>query len=147
MPTLRNEADRKALVKRLAGVTPESKARWGRFDAPRMMCHLGDALEEALGRRTVPRHGPMILRHFPMKHLAIHVIPMPKGAKAPPELLAPEPGDFEANRRRVLECIEAVGTMPSGKAPNHFLFGEMTSGRWSSLAWKHIDHHLRQFNQ
>ncbi len=50
MPTLRNEAARKTLLERLGRVTPESKAQWGRFDAPRMMCHLGDALDEALGR-------------------------------------------------------------------------------------------------
>ena len=88
MATLRDAAGRKALVERLGRVTPESKARWGRFDAARMMCHLGDALDEALGRRTIPRQGPAVLRHFPVKHLAIYVVPMPKGAKAPRELLA-----------------------------------------------------------
>jgi len=145
MPTLRNEADRKKLAERLGRVTPQSKPRWGRFDAPRMMCHLGDALEEALGRRAVPRRGPALLRHFPMKHLAIYAIPMPRSAKAPRELLAEDPGDFEANRRRVLEGIEGVAAMTSGKAPNHFLFGKMTCEQWNCLAWKHIDHHLRQF--
>lgn len=49
MATVRNEADRKGLVERLGRMRPESKAQWGQFDAPRMMCHLGDALEEALG--------------------------------------------------------------------------------------------------
>lgn len=145
MATLSNEADRKGLVERLGRVTRESKARWGQFDAARMMCHLGDALEEALGRRSVPRSGPAMLRHFPMKHLAIHVIPMPKGAKAPQELLAETPGDFEANRRRVLEEIERLAGQQEGPGPEHFLFGRMTYGQWNALAWKHIDHHLRQF--
>ena len=145
MPTLRTEARRKELVERLARVTPESKARWGRFDAPRMMCHLGDALEEALGRRTVPRQGPAMLRHFPVKHLAIYVVPMPKGAKAPRELLAEAPGDFETNRRRVAEGIEQLAALPRGNGPDHFLFGRMTQEHWNALEWKHIDHHLRQF--
>jgi len=147
MPTLRNDADRKGLLERLQRVTPESKPQWGQFDAPRMMCHLGDALEEALGRRKVPRSGPAMLRHFPMKHLAIHVIPMPKGAKAPRELLADAPGDFEANRRRVLDAMDQVGTRPHGPGPDHFLFGRMTNEQWSCLQWKHIDHHLRQFGK
>jgi hypothetical protein len=151
MPTLRNEADRKALVERLARVTPESRAQWGRFDAPRMMCHLGDALDEGLGRRTIPRLGPglgpALLRHFPVKHLAIYVVPMPKGAKAPRELLAEEPGDFETNRRRVVAAVEEMAAMPSGRAPDHFLLGSMSYGQWNALGWKHIDHHLRQFNQ
>jgi hypothetical protein len=145
MATLRNEADRKGLLARLARVRPESKAQWGRFDAARMMCHLGDALDEALGQRVVPRSGPAMLRHFPMKQLAIYAIPMPKGAKAPRELLAEEPGDFEANRRRVVDAIEKMAGMPEGKAPDHFLFGEMSYGQWNCLVWKHVDHHLRQF--
>ncbi len=145
MPTLRTEARRKELVERLARVTPESKAQWGRFDAPRMMCHLGDALEEALGRRIVPRQGPAMLRHFPVKHLAIYVVPMPKGAKAPRELLAEAPGDFEANRRRVTQGIAEIAALPPGKAPDHFLLGSMTDAHWNALTWKHIDHHLRQF--
>lgn len=145
MPTLRNAADRRGLLERLQRVKPEAKAQWGRFDAGRMMCHLADALEEALGRRRVPRSGPAVLRHFPMKHLAIHVIPMPKGAKAPRELLAEAPGDFEANRRRVMEGIEQVGAMREGRGPDHFLFGKMSWTQWNCLQWKHTDHHLRQF--
>jgi Protein of unknown function (DUF1569) len=145
MGTLRNAEARKGLVERLGRVRPESQAQWGRFDAPRMMCHLGDALDEALGRRTIPRSGPAMLRHFPMKQLAIRVIPMPKGAQAPRELLAEEPGDFEVNRRRVVEGIERIAAMPGGKGPNHFLFGRMSYDQWNCLAWKHIDHHLRQF--
>jgi hypothetical protein len=145
MGTLQNAADRAALLERLVHVTPESKARWGTFDAPRMMCHLADALEEALGKRTVPRSGPALLRHFPMKHLAIYAIPMPKGARAPRELLAEEPGDFEASRRRVLAGVEQIASL-RGRAPDHFLFGCMTYDQWNVLGWKHIDHHLRQFD-
>ena len=146
MPTLRNDVERKALLERLGRVTAESKAQWGRFDAPRMMCHLADALDEALGRLVVPRHGPAMLRHFPMKQLAIYLIPMPKGAKAAPELLAEEPGDFEANRRRVTEAIRQIAQRAPGKGPNHFIFGAMSWEQWNRLEWKHIDHHLRQFD-
>ncbi|MFP5227439.1 MAG: DUF1569 domain-containing protein [Acidobacteriota bacterium] len=147
MPSLGNEADRSGLLERLARVTPESRPRWGQFNAGRMMCHLADSLDEALGRRSLPRSGPGMLRHFPMKHLAIYVIPMPKGAKAPRELLAEEPGEFEANRQRVVEAITVVAERPSGPAPDHFLFGRMSCRQWNSLAWKHIDHHLRQFGE
>jgi len=146
MPTLRNEADRTGLVERLRRVTPDAKPKWGSFDAPRMICHIGDALDSAVGELAVaPTGGPWMLRHFPIKHLALYVIPMPKGAKAAPELLARTPGDFEADRRRVVEGIERVASAPQGTGPTHFLFGEMTCDQWNALNWKHIDHHLRQF--
>jgi hypothetical protein len=145
MTTLRNEADRKGLVARLAQLRPESRARWGNLDAPRMMCHLRDALDSALGTLPVPPMGPPILRHFPMKHLALYVIPMPKGAKSPPEMLRTPPGDFEDDRARVLERMEQIATAPSGPGPEHFIFGPLTIDQWNALNWKHIDHHLRQF--
>jgi Protein of unknown function (DUF1569) len=145
MPTLRNEADRKRLVERLGRVTPATRAQWGSLDAPGMMCHLGNSMDAAQGKLQVTPGGPWMLRHFPMKHLALYVIPMPKGAKAPRELLAPAPGGFEADRRRVVEGIARMAAMPGGPGPVHFLFGAMTYDQWNALNWKHIDHHLRQF--
>jgi hypothetical protein len=146
MPTLRNVAERKALVARLGRVRPEAKAQWGALDAPRMVCHLGDALDSGLGELQVPAGmGPWVLRHFPVKHLALYVVPMPKGAKAPKELLGTAPGDFESDRRRVLEGIERLAGAPEGWGPEHFLFGPLRNDEWNALNWKHIDHHLRQF--
>jgi hypothetical protein len=111
-----------------------------------MVCHLGNALDSAVGELEVmPTGGPWMLRHFPMKHLALYMIPMPKGAKAAPELLARTPGDFEEDRRRVVEGMERLAAAPGGPGPVHFLFGPMTVDQWNALNWKHIDHHLRQF--
>jgi hypothetical protein len=125
MPTLRNEADRKGLVERLGRLRPDAKAQWGSFDAP--------------------PSGPWVMRHFPVKHLAVYVVPMPKGAKAPRELLTRAPGNFEADRRGVLERMERVAARPKGIGSTHFLFGALTNDQWNALSWKHIDHHLRQF--
>jgi hypothetical protein len=140
--------DRKELVQRLGRVQRETKAQWGSLDALRMMSHLSDALDSALGRLDAGLTGgpgPAMLRHFPMKHLALYVIPMPKGAKAPRELLARAPGDFEEERQRVIERIEMLAVTPRGDGPAHFLFGPLTNDEWNALNWKHTDHHLRQF--
>lgn len=145
MPSLRNEKDRRGLVERLEKVRPEAKAQWGSFDAPRMMCHLNDSLVAGFGELSVPRRGPAVFRHFPLKHLALYVVPMPKNAKAPKELLARAPGDFEEERRRLLEGMERMAAMPEGPGPEHFLLGAMSYDQWNTLNWKHIDHHLRQF--
>lgn len=145
MPTIRNEAQRNELIARLERLRPDARPQWGSFDAPRMLAHLAAALDEGLGARTVPAQGPPILRHFPMKHLALSVIPMPKGARAPADLLPPAPPDFEAERRAVVERIERAAAAPSGAGPNHWLFGTLTLDQWNALHWKHIDHHLRQF--
>lgn len=146
MGTLRIEAQRRALAERLARLRPETPARWGSLDARRMVCHLADALDAGLGRLAVRRgRGPGILRYFPMKQLAIYVVPMPRGAQAPQELLATAPGEFERDRQRVVEGMEFSATAAPEAAPEHFLLGRMTMQQWNAMQWKHIDHHLRQF--
>jgi len=149
MPSLRNEKDRRELVERLNRVTPAAKAQWGSLDAPKMMVHLRDSLEAGLGKLQVGRHGPAAFRRFPLKHLAIYVVPMPKGARAARELLARGAGDFqldfEEERRQLVAGMEQMATMPKGPGPEHFLFGAMSYDQWNRLNWKHIDHHLRQF--
>jgi hypothetical protein len=85
-----------------------------------MMCHLSSALDEGLGALEVPPSGPWVLRHFPVKQLAVYVVPMPKGAKAPGELLTRTPGDFEADRRGVLERMERCGGEAEGDGVDAF---------------------------
>jgi hypothetical protein len=145
MPSLRNEKDRQELVERLHTVMVGTKPQWGSLDAPRMMCHLNDSLGAGLGKLEVPRKGPAAFRHFPLKHLAIYVVPMPKNAKAPKELLARSPADFAEERRQLLQGMEQMAAMPKSAGPEHFLLGAMSYDQWNILNWKHIDHHLRQF--
>ena len=145
MGTLRRELDRKSLAERLGQLRPEARAQWGAFDAPRMLRHVADALDAGLGRLAVAPRGPAAFRYFPLKHLAVYVVPMPKSAKAPPELLAAEPGDFAANRQRILAAMEEAALRGSRSEPRHFLLGPLSPAQWNRLHWKHIDHHLRQF--
>jgi len=70
---------------------------------------------------------------------------MPRGAKAPAELLPGSSGDFEAERRGVVERLERAAALPRGAGPAHFLFGAMTTDQWNALTWKNIYHHLRLF--
>ena len=145
MPTLRDESVRRRMAARLERVTPDAKAQWGTLDAPRMICHLLDSLDSGLGAFPAPPSGPRVLRHFPLKQLALYVVPFPKGAKAPRELFTAAPGDFEADRRGVVERMERMAAAPRGHGPVHFIFGPLTNEEWNALHWKHMDHHLKQF--
>ena len=101
----------------------------------------------ALGELPVRPKNKRAFQTFPLKHLALYVIPFPKGAPTAPELLAGQPGDFEADRARLRALLEQFGTGPEeGPGPAHPLFGPLSRKEWGVLVYKHTDHHLRQFS-
>ncbi len=145
MPTLRDESVRRSLAARLERLTPDMKAQWGSLNAPQMLSHLVDSLDSGLGALPIPPSGPRVLRYFPFKHLALYVLPLPKGANAPRELFTSAPGDFDLDRKGVVERMERLAALPPGNGPVHFIFGPLNNEEWNALHWKHTDHHLRQF--
>lgn len=145
MPSLRDETARKQLVQRLQNLTPAAKPKWGGMDAPRMLCHVGDALAMGLGELSTKPLNRKLFHHFPVKHLILYVFPFPKGAPTAPELLSSAPANFDADRQRVLESINRLAATPTAQGPEHPFFGPLTNEEWNALQWKHIDHHLKQF--
>jgi hypothetical protein len=145
MRTLRDEAVRKEIVTRLQNLTPTTKPKWGRLDAHHALCHLSDTFAMSLGEVAVRSMNRKAFQLFPLKHLILYVLPFPKGAPTPPELVATVPGNFDADRQRVLEQINRLAAAPNGKGPAHPFFGPLTNDEWNALQWKHIEHHLKQF--
>ena len=145
MPSLRDDETRSALIHRLQQLTPTAKTKWGRFDAPRMLCHLNDALACSLGDIKTRSFNRKVLQHFPLKHLFLYVVPFPKNAPTAPEFLSSNPSTFESDRQRLVSLMDRLAATPKGCGPEHPLFGRMTNDEWNVLQRKHIDFHLKQF--
>ncbi len=145
MPSLRDEAVRGDLIERLRRLTPTTKANWGKFDAPHMICHLSDTLSAGLGNVSAAPLNKPAFQHFPLKHLIIYLFPFPKGAPASPEFLTSSPQDFDTDRMRLISLIERMAATRKTSGATHPLFGPLTNDEWNALQWKHIAHHLKQF--
>jgi hypothetical protein len=62
-------------------------------------------------------------------------------------LIVSEERDFSVERHRLQEWVDrfaAAGPEGCTRHP-HCFFGPMTPSEWSTMAYKHLDHHLRQF--
>ncbi len=145
MASLRDEPVRKELIRRLLTVRATTEPRWGRLDAPHMICHLGDMLAISLGELPAESMNRKAFQRFPLKHLVIYVLPWPKGAPSAPEQRSTAPGDFDADRRRLIERMERFAATPRTKGPAHPLFGPLSNDQWNCLHARHIGHHLKQF--
>jgi hypothetical protein len=147
MQSLREPADRAAILARLDGLEPSSRRQWGGMDAGQMLCHIADQLRMALrDEPTAPPSGP--LRFAPMRYLAIHVLPWPRGkAKAPAEAFTTGATNWAADRAKVRELIERFGQASDAElAPTNPIFGPLSAHDWAVLSYRHLDHHLRQFS-
>jgi len=148
MFNLKDAACRANLAERLSKIQDESLPKWGKFSVPAMVCHLADTLEMAAGLRPVAAVPvPAMMRYFPLKHLILYVLPMPKGLPTAPELLVTVPSEWAADCRRVQELLKLVGELPKGQGAPHPAFGRLSNDEWKVLQARHMDHHLRQFGQ
>lgn len=146
MKTLHDRVERAAILDRLARLSPQSPRQWGTMTVGEMVGHLSKAAEMALGELPTRPKGPRAFRHFPLKHLVLYVLPMPKGAPTARELVVPASGDFVTDVARLRALVERLGATPlDAPGPSHPLFGPLSTREWGVLARKHMDHHLRQF--
>lgn len=143
--SLSNARARQELLDRLDRLSPEAKARWGRMTARQMLAHLVDWMLMAKGElKTAAKNLP--LRYPVLKQLVIYWLPFPKGVPTAPELVSRAPLEWAIERDALRHHILSFGS-PDPKAmwPDHPAFGKLTPRAWAVLAYRHTDHHLRQF--
>lgn len=146
MPTFWDTATRDALCRRVARLSSESPASWGRFTAAQMVAHLNDAMRMATGELPVaPKKLP--LRYFPLKQLVLYVLPFPKSAPTAPELLARcDAADLRTEQAEFTKiAARTAARSASDRWPDHPAFGTMSHKAWGKLIDKHTEHHLKQF--
>ncbi len=140
-----------SLVARLRSLEPDQPRRWGTLSAGEMLCHLGDSHEAALGVRVpvgrvpVERHRPL-LKWFGLRAPWRWPKGMPTRPGIDPHRQGTRPGEFEADRTRVIATLQRIAAADRAElGVAHVVFGLMTLDDWHRWAARHVDHHLRQF--
>lgn len=139
-----------SLLARLGRLTPGAPRRWGTLTPAEMLCHLGDASDSVLGRRVPPGSPPSGAPRPVLKWVALYLpIPWPRGVETRPGVNprreGTRPGDFGRDRGRVVAGLTALAAADRELQAFHFLFGPMSPRDWHRWAYRHVDHHLRQF--
>jgi uncharacterized protein with PQ loop repeat len=148
--TLADSHCRTKLLGRVKALRPDSARRWGRMTAHQMVCHLSDCNRVALGEVvvTVP---PTRLPRAVVKWVSLYTpLPWPAGLPTNPELdqdvAGTRPGDFARDVAALEATVERLASRSGrGDWARHPDFGEMSEGDWYRWAYRHMDHHLRQF--
>lgn len=138
---------RDAVRRRVESLTPANERRWGRMTVTQMLRHLDGAQSLVLENDEFP---PMRRQSGLIKILALKTpLPWPKGVPTGRDPLADEVPlqEFEAYRDRVARGIGRFGDWTKDHdTPVHPVFGDLSTWEWLRWAYKHADHHLRQFS-
>ena len=137
------------LIGRIRGLRPDTRPEWGRMDVAQMLAHCCVGYEITY-EDVHPRPGPVkrfLLRTL-VKPGVVGEKPYPRNAPTAPVFRVRGERDFERERDRLIGYLERTrdlgGDAFEGRDyPN---FGPLTRREWSTMFYKHLDHHLTQFS-
>lgn len=146
MKSVFDAAVQQELTERMTSLTPTSKALWGKMNLSQMLRHGALCDDMYLGRLPVKRVliGRLIGK-FVLKQVLKDEEPFRKNSPTSPSLQTPvDEGDFNLLREAWLTRIREYNQFNNPRFIHPF-FGPMTKEQIGYVAYKHADHHLRQF--
>lgn len=147
MKNIFNQNDYLELTNRISALSETNTANWGIMNLDQMLLHCTEQLKLALGENSSKPQGPRFMKSSLAKWFIFSTIPWPKGANTPREMnieiLDFTLSDLETEKRNLVLYLENIKKQTSLKP--HPFFGVLSQKEWARLIYKHIDHHLRQF--
>ena len=146
MKTVFDDELRKDLIARIGTLSEESLPRWGKMHVGQMIRHCTAWEEMVAGKRKFRRvFLGRLVGKLALRSLIGNDTPLKHGIPTLKELRITDVNvDVEAEKAKWITLIEENARNPN---PNfvHPFCGRMTVGQIGRMAYKHTDHHLRQF--
>ncbi len=132
---------------RLTRLSAESQRQWGKMNASQMLAHCSGFMEMAAGQTSPPRTWFGYIFGRLAKRSVLSDAPIRRNMPTDRSLMVNGERDFASERQRLalyMDRFTAGGPEQFTRHPHSF-FGPMTPEEWAIMAYKHLDHHFRQF--
>jgi hypothetical protein len=146
MKTVFDKATRDELITRIGTVTENSTAQWGKMRVDQMLRHCSGWEEMIFGNEIYKQ--AFIGRLFgkmALQALLKDEKPLRRNTPTTPQLRMEQSYDVASERTKWITLLQGYADF-SRQEFTHPFFGKMTKEQIGYLAYKHSDHHLRQFN-
>ena len=146
MKTVLDQATRDELISRINTIDGDKTARWGKMNVYQMLkhCTLWDEWMHSAKKNKQAFVG-MLFGKMALKSVLKDDSPLRHSTPTLPELrIKEQSGDIAAEKKKWISLIEQYAGY-SNPGFVHTFFGKMTKDQVGQLAYKHTDHHLRQF--
>ncbi|WP_459211043.1 DUF1569 domain-containing protein [Aquimarina rhabdastrellae] len=145
MKSLFDENSKNEIIDRINNLSYRSPAQWGKMNVSQMIFHCQFPLKIALQKEDFKLRKNIFAILFFKKSLYSDKL-WRKNLPTHKKLKVVYPKVFENERRNLLKLIDEIFEKRNSSWPSHPIFGEFTIEQWGKLHYKHLDHHLRQFN-
>ena len=146
MKSVFDKATRAELINRINTLNENSKAQWGKMNVSQMLKHCTQFEEMSLGKKKYKQSflgklfGKMALKDM------LKDEPVKRNLPTVPSFKVKENSfDLANERKKWVDLIKEYEHFSNSDFVHPF-FGKMTKKQTCYLAYKHTDHHLRQFN-
>ena len=133
---------------RIEHLRPDSQRQWGAMNVAQMMAHCSGWLEMAAGLNSPKRS--VIGRIFGRlaKRSVLGEAPIRRNMPTEKSLIRNDDRQFAEEQRRLIDWVDrfSAGGPERCTTHPHCFFGSMTPDEWAIMGYKHLDHHLQQFN-
>jgi Protein of unknown function (DUF1569) len=136
------------ILARFDKLQPTAQRQWGKMSPSQMLEHCARAVEMANGKnpRQQALMGKMIGWIFKKGFLSEK--PFPKNSPTAPDFVISDEPDLDSTRARLKDLILDFHQLGEAGADGniHGFFGKLSGAEWGVTQYKHLDHHLRQFD-
>jgi hypothetical protein len=137
---------RDELIARINSLNDNYKAQWGKMSLFQMLKHCSLWEDMIQGKQLYKRvFIGRVFGKMALKEVLKDDSPLRKSTPTIPEFIITGNGNIEVQKAEWISSIEDY-THFSNPEFIHPFFGKMTTEQIGYMVYKHIDHHLRQFN-
>ncbi|GAF64695.1 hypothetical protein BTS2_1591 [Bacillus sp. TS-2] len=138
----------KEILDRIDLLGSDTKAQWGKMNTSQMLAHCSSFQDIAMGNHLPPRSWLGIVVGKLAAPIFYNDKPLPQNMSTISTLIINNQREFETEKEKLkqkLITFQSDGPHKCTTHPHPF-FGKLTSEQWGKGIYKHLDHHLKQFN-
>ncbi|RRO16451.1 DUF1569 domain-containing protein [Flavobacteriaceae bacterium 14752] len=148
MKSIFEEQPLREIIKRIDNLSVNNQSKWGKMNVTQMLNHCQKPVKLAFGEENVKK--PNIFMRGVIKFMKPTLYndkPWKQGLPTAKEFVIRNTEDFEVEKSKLKALVERMHKSESFFSPSkeHPIFGNMKSWMWGQSAYKHLDHHLKQF--
>lgn len=148
--TLHNKYFFDEIKVRISNLSADSEKKWGQMNAAQMLNHCDLVLQVPLQNIKLPQINPVFkaIGVLTKKEMQIFNNGIPHNMPTFQKLIVNFECSFEETRNKLLKTLDLYWeAFEKERLPKeHVLFGTMKKKDWGFLEYKHLNHHLKQFN-